>query len=75
MNLYFCHLEKEYDANKGVALRVWARERNFSVISVARGENPTMYAKATEDAMIEAKNKFSWIKNYRKDADLKIQLE
>jgi hypothetical protein len=70
---YYVYMS-EYDSSKGQELRMWARENgDFNLISVARGENPSMYVYATPEMMEKMKNTFSWVLTYRRDP-LKLYL-
>jgi len=74
MNSFYVYLTS-FDSQKSVELRLWARANNSNIISVSQGENITMYVRATEESMKEMKDKFDWIKSYKKDIDLCLQLK
>jgi hypothetical protein len=65
LNLFLVRLKDSYDAIKGLELRLWAQEQGFRILSIARGEIPTMYVRATREGMEFMKAKFDFIDNYK----------
>jgi hypothetical protein len=74
LKLFFVYL-KDYDAIKGLELRLWAQEQGFRILSVARGEIDTMYVQATNDGMELMKAKFDFISDYKTAEDLKLKID
>lgn len=64
LKLFFVNL-KDYDAIKGLELRLWAQEQGFRILSVARGDIDTMYLRATTEGMKLMNEKFNFIDSYK----------
>ena len=70
LTLFLVRLKDSYDAIKGVELRIWAAENGFRILSIARGEIPTMYVRATSEGMELMKDQFEFIDTYKTATNL-----
>jgi len=69
MSLFYVKLD-DFDGNKSIQLRLWAKDHNILIISVAQGkDNSSMYVRSSLENIIALKNEFNWIDDYKLDTD------